>query len=89
MIRVNNGRTVLTDNNNGDIYNNDNVLVRKGHIDYLTGLVELEFAAPLQSDLIIDYTHNETAIAVYTNLSTQEFYYDSSSLLKERVEEEF
>lgn len=87
MIRINNGQTVLRDNNNGDIYNNNNVLVRKGHVDYITGLVELEFTAPVTSDIIVDYTHNETAIAVYRNLNTQYFYYDSSALEKTYMED--
>ena len=76
MIRINNGQYVLKDNNNGDIYNVDNVLVRKGSIDYITGEVDLEFNAPLTSDIIVDYIHNETAIAVYQNLNTQTFYFD-------------
>lgn len=87
MIRVNNGQTVLRDNNNGDIYNSDNILVRKGHVDYITGLVELEFTSPLTSDIIVSYTHNETSIAVYRNLNTQTFYYDSSSLEKDYMED--
>lgn len=87
MIRVNNGQTTLRDNNNGDIYNNNNILVRKGHVDYITGLVELEFSSPVVSDLIIDYTHNETSIAVYQNLNTQTFYYDSSALEKDNMED--
>jgi len=87
IIRINNGQTTLRDNNNGDIYNSDNVLVRKGHIDYITGLVEMEFTAPLTSDIVVSYTHNETSIAVYRNLNTQYFYYDSSSLEKDYMED--
>ena len=87
MLRINNGQYVLKDNNNGDIYNVDNVLVRKGSIDYITGEVNLEFNAPLTSDIVVDYTHNETAIAVYNNLNTQTFYFDSSSLEKTYMED--
>ena len=87
MLRINNGQYVLKDNNNGDIYNVDNVLVRKGSIDYITGEVNLEFNAPLTSDIVADYTHNETAIAIYNNLNTQTFYFDSSSLEKTYMED--
>lgn len=87
MIRINNGQYVLKDNNNGDIYNVDNVLVKKGHIDYITGEIQLQFLSELTSDIVVDYTHNETAIAVYENLSTQSFYFDSSSLEKTYMED--
>lgn len=80
MIRVDGGAHVLRDNNNGEIYNTDNVLQYKGSINYLTGEIDLMFNAPLSDDLIIEYTHNTTNIAIYRNLSTQEFYFDSSAL---------
>ena len=80
MIRVDGGAHVLRDNNNGEIYNTDNVLQYKGSINYLTGEIDLMFNAPLLDDLIIEYTHNTTNIAIYRNLSTQEFYFDSSAL---------
>ena len=80
MIRVDGGAYVLRDNNNGEIYNTNNVLQYKGSINYLTGEIDLMFNAPLSDDLIIEYTHNTTNIAIYRNLSTQEFYFDSSAL---------
>lgn len=80
MIRVNDGQYTLRDNNNGVIYNVDNILAHKGKIDYITGELYLEFNAPLITDLIIDYTKNKANIAVYKNLSTQKFYFDSSAL---------
>lgn len=80
MIRVNGGQYTLRDNNNGEIYNIDNILQYKGSIDYVTGEIDLLFNNPVSDDLIIEYVHNTTNIAVYRNLSTQTFYYDSSSL---------
>ena len=80
MIRINQGQYVLRDNNNGSIFNIDNILAKKGKIDYVTGDVDIEFTSPVYDDLIINYTHNETNIAVYKNLSTQTFYFDSTSL---------
>ena len=80
MIRVDGGRYVLRDNNNGEIYNIDNILQYKGSINYMTGEIDLMFNAPLVDDLVIEYTHNTTNIAIYRNLSTQEFYFDSSAL---------
>ena len=80
MIRVDGGRYVLRDNNNGEIYNVDNILQYKGSINYMTGEIDLMFNAPLVDDLVIEYTHNTTNIAIYRNLSTQEFYFDSSAL---------
>ena len=80
MIRVDGGRYVLRDNNNGEIYNTDNILQYKGSINYMTGEIDLMFNAPLVDDLVIEYTHNTTNIAIYRNLSTQEFYFDSSAL---------
>ena len=43
MIRIDNGQYVLRDNNNGSIYNVDNVLSKKGSIDYVTGQISLDF----------------------------------------------
>lgn len=80
MIRINDGQYTLRDNNNGTIYNIDNILAHKGTIDYVTGEVHLQFNAPLVTDMIIDYTKNKANIAVYKNLSTQKFYFDSSAL---------
>lgn len=80
MIRVDGGRYVLRDNNNGEIYNTDNILQYKGSINYMTGEIDLMFNAPLVDDLVIEYTHNTTNIAIYRNLSTQEFYFDNSAL---------
>lgn len=80
MIRINNSQYTLRDNNNGDIYNVDNILTKKGSIDYTTGEVSLLFNAELTSDMIVSYTHNAANIAVYRNLNTQTFYFDASSL---------
>ena len=80
MVRVNGGQYVLRDNNNGAIYNTDNLLQRNGTINYTTGEVLLEFNAPISDDLVVNYTKNKVNIAVYKNLSTQNFYYDVSSL---------
>lgn len=80
MIRINDGQYTLRDNNNGTIYNIDNILAHKGTIDYVTGEVHLQFNAPLITDMIVDYTKNKANIAVYKNLSTQKFYFDSSAL---------
>lgn len=80
MIRMNGGQYVFRDNNNGEIYNIDGQLQYKGSINYITGEVDLVFTAPLTEDLIVDYVHNTTNIAIYRNLSTQTFSYDSTSL---------
>lgn len=80
MIRINDGQYVLKDNNNGEIYNTESVLAKKGSIDYITGELHLEFNNPVTSDIIIDYVHNATNIATYKNLNTQTFYFDSTSL---------
>lgn len=89
MIRVNNGKTVLTDDKNGQIYNTDNILVRKGDIDYHKGTIDLEFVSAPDVDLVVNYTKNETNVAVYRNLSTNEFYFDTSALLKDDVKSVF
>lgn len=86
MIRIDNGQYVLRDNNNGSIYNVDNVLSKKGSIDYVTGQISLDFSDELSSDIIINYTRNKTNIAVYRNLSTQSFYFDPSSLQADDVQ---
>lgn len=80
MIRINNGQYLLRDNNNGEIANVENILAKKGKIDYLTGEIILQFTSPVDSDILIDYTHNQTNVAVYRNLSTQTFYFDPSAL---------
>ena len=87
MIRVNGGQYTLRDNNNGEIFNVNNVLQHKGSINYLTGEIDLEFTEPIHNDLKIDYTHNITTVAVYRNLSTQEFYFDSSSLKSDEAQD--
>lgn len=87
MIRINNGQYVLKDNNNGEIYNIDNILAKKGSIDYITGDLYLEFNAPVIADIIVDYTHNATNIAAYKNLNTQTFYFDPSSLEKDDLQD--
>ena len=80
MIKTNGGQYVFRDNNNGEIYNIDGQLQYKGSINYITGEIDLMFTAPVTDDIVIDYTHNTTNIAIYRNLSTQNFYFDSSSL---------
>ena len=87
MIRINNGQYVLKDNNNGEIYNVDSVLSQKGRVDYITGEVFLDFNEPVTSDIIIDYVHNATNIATYKNLNTQTFYFDSSSLQQDDMQD--
>lgn len=87
MIRVNGGQYTLRDNNNGEIYNIDNILQYKGSINYVTGEIDLLFNSPVSSDLVIEYVHNTTNIALYRNLSTQTFYYDSSSLEQDGVQD--
>lgn len=81
MIKVNDGQSVLRDNNNKEIYNTGNILRHKGSIDYVTGEIDLDFNS-MPYALTIDYVQNKTNIAVYRNLSTQEFFYDASSLEK-------
>ena len=83
MIRVNNGEYILRDNNNEKIYNSDNVMTKDGTINYLTGEITLNFTAPLNDNLIIDYKVNKVNIANYRNLSTQTFFFDSTSLKQE------
>ena len=67
--------------------NVDNILTRNGSVDYLTGDVDIEFVSEVDTDLIVDYVHNETNIAVYKNLSTQTFYFDASSLVKDDMQD--
>ena len=65
----------------------DNILTKNGRIDYYTGEVDLEFVSALNTNLIVDYVKNETNIAVYKNLSTQTFYFDASSLMKDDMQD--
>lgn len=87
MVRVNGGEYTLRDNNNGQIYNIDSILVRRGTINYLTGDVNLEFTDQLSEELKVDYTKNKTNIATYKNLNTQTFYFDASSLQKDNMQD--
>ena len=87
MIRVNDGQWTLRDNNNGVIYNVDNILTHNGTINYLTGEVDIEFVSEIATNLIVDYTHNETNIAQYKNLSLQTFYFDPSALQKDDMQD--
>lgn len=87
MLKINNGQYTLRDNNNGHIYNVDNILTKKGDIDYITGEVDLQFNAPLTDDIVINFIHNATNIAVYKNLNTQTFYFDQSSLEKDDMQD--
>ena len=80
MIRINGGEYIFRDNNNGEIINSDGVLQHNGTIDYYTGKVTISFVNPLQDDIYVDYVKNEVNVPVYKNLSTQTFYFDSSSL---------
>ena len=87
MIRVNQGQYVLRDNNNGQIFNVDNILAKKGSIDYVTGEIDLQFNSEVIDDIIIDYVQNQTAVPVFKNLSTQTFFFDSSSLIKDDMQD--
>ena len=87
MIRVNNNKYVLRDNNNGEIYNVDNILQHRGSINYLNGEIDLLFNATPTSDIVIDYVHNTTNIAIYENLNVNKFHYDSTSLLSNGIED--
>ena len=87
MIRVNNGKYVLRDNNNTEIYNVDNILQHKGKVNYLNGEVELVFNDVPTSDIVVDYVHNQANIAIYRNLNTNEFYYDSSALASDGMDD--
>ena len=80
MIRLDNGLYVLRDDGNGKIYNTDNILGSTSTINYTAGKLVLKLSAPLTSDLIINYTKNEATLATYSNLNTNSFYFDSSSL---------
>ena len=86
LIRINDGQYTVRDNNNGVINNSGNVLSKNGKIDYITGEVELTVREPLYTELLVNYTHNATNIALYNNLSTQTFYFDSSSLKSDDVQ---
>lgn len=87
MFRINFGQYTLRDNNNGAISNIDNILAKKGKIDYVTGEVEMQFNAPITDDIIIDYTHNKANVALYKNLSTQSFYFDPSALVADDLQD--
>ena len=80
MIRLDNGLYVLRDDGNGKIYNTDNILGSTSTINYTAGKLVLKLSAPLTSDLIINYTKNEATLTTYSNLNTNSFYFDSSSL---------
>ena len=81
-IRVNGDEFVFKDNNNGEVYNEQNVLVHRGKINYINGEVDIEFVSSdtVKQDILVDYTKNEANIAIYRNLNTEEFTFDSSSL---------
>lgn len=87
MIKINEGQYTLRDNNNGHIYNVDSILTKKGTIDYLTGEIHFELVSPCYTDISIVYTKNATNIATYKNLSTQTFYFDTSSLQKDDTQD--
>lgn len=87
MIRVDGGNHTLKDNNNKEIYNINNILQHKGSIDYLSGEVDIVFNNEIDEDLVVDYTNNVTNVAVYRNLSTQEFYFDSSALSADSLQD--
>ena len=87
MIRVNNGKYVLRDNNNTEIYNVNNILQHKGKVNYLNGEIELVFNDTPTSDIVVDYVHNQANIAIYRNLNTNEFYYDSSALASDGMDD--
>ena len=87
LIRVNFGQYTLKDNSNGEIANIDNILVKNGTIDYVTGEVNLEFVSPVEDDIIIDYTKNKANVATYKNLSTQSFYFNPLSLLSNNMQD--
>lgn len=87
MVRINGGQYTVRDNNNGTIYNSNSVLARNGTINYVTGEVHLEFVDFLTDDLVIDYTKNRATLAPYRNLSTQSFYFDSSALEQDDMQD--
>lgn len=88
-IRINDSQYILKDNNNGEIYNTDNILEHKGRINYTTGIIDLEFvsADTVFSGITVDYTKNEANIALYRNLSTTEFTFDPTSLKVSEVQD--
>ena len=79
---INDTQDVLKDNNNGEIYNTDNILEHKGKVNYTNGIIDLEFvsADTVYNGITVDYTKNEANIALYRNLSTTEFTFDTTSL---------
>ena len=88
-IRINDSQYVLKDNNNGEIYNVDNILEHKGKINYTNGIIDLEFvsADTVYDGITVDYTKNEANIALYRNLSTTEFTFDPTSLKVSEVQD--
>ena len=86
LIKVNDGQSVLRDNNNKEIYNTGNILRHKGSVDYITGEIDLDFNS-MPYALTIEYIQNKTNIAVYRNLTTQEFFFDASSLEKGSIDD--
>ena len=81
-IRINGGEYVFRDNNNGEIYNDSGMLSQRGKINYITGDIDIEFvsADTVVEDIQVDYTKNEANIVSYTNLNTEEFTFDASSM---------
>ena len=57
-VRINDSQYVLKDNNNGEIYNTDNILEHKGKINYTNGIIDLEFvsADTVYNGITVDYT---------------------------------
>jgi len=88
-IRVNDSQYILKDNNNGEIYNIDNILEHKGKINYTTGVIDIQFvsADTVYSGITVDDTKNEANIALYRNLSTTEFTFDPTSLKVSEVQD--
>lgn len=88
-IIINDSQYILKDNNNGEIYNVDNILEHKGKINYTTGIIDLEFVSSdtVFNGITVDYTKNEANIALYRNLSTTEFTFDPTSLKISEVQD--
>lgn len=80
IISVNDGQAVLKDNGNKSIYNVDNILAKNGKVDYRNGTITLQFTNELVTPLQITYTKNQANVALYRNLNTNSFSFDSSSL---------
>lgn len=84
MIKIDNEQYILRDNNNGVISNSQNRLTKNGKINYQTGEIHLELAYPAEN-IVVSYTKNQCNVATYINLSTQNFFFDSSSLKPENT----